>query len=35
MLSIADVACAAPNESVANRDLIDTYREIHRPRTLG
>lgn len=33
VLSIADVARTSPNEDVANRDLVDTYRAIHRPRT--
>lgn len=33
VLSIADVARTSPNEAVANRDLIDTYRAIHQPRT--
>lgn len=33
VLSIADVARTSPNEAVANRDFIDTYRAIHRPRT--
>jgi CBS domain-containing protein len=32
VLSIADVARVTPNEAVANRDLLDTGREIHRPR---
>jgi CBS domain-containing protein len=33
VLSIADVTRAAPNDAVAHRDLVETYREIHRPRT--
>ena len=34
VLSIADVARTAPNDSVAHVDLVDTYRAIHRPRQL-
>lgn len=35
VLSIADVAQATPSEAVANRDLVDTWRTIHRPRAAG
>jgi CBS domain-containing protein len=33
VLSIADVTRVTPNDAVAHRDLVEAYREIHRPRT--
>ena len=32
VLSIADVARSTPSDGIANVELVDTYRAIHRPR---
>ena len=35
VLSISDIARTAPNDEVAHRDVVDTWRTIHRPRGEG
>ncbi len=32
ILSMTDVARTSPHDGVANRDVVDTWRAIHRPR---
>ena len=35
VLSMTDLACTSPHDGVAGRDVLDTWRAIHRPREAG